>query len=196
MTKKKLVVLISGNGSNLQAIIDACQDGTLYAEVALVISNNPTAYGLVRAQQAGIPAQCLPLIKGVNRKMYDTYLAELISLYSPDYILLAGWMRILTHAFLKSFQNRVINIHPALPDQFPGLHAIERAFQAYQTGMINHTGVMIHFVPDEGVDNGPVIKKEIVPIHENDTIVSLEQNIHQTEHRLFIEALTPLCNQK
>jgi folate-dependent phosphoribosylglycinamide formyltransferase PurN len=98
-------------------------------------------------------------------------------------------MRILTSAFLDRFPNRVINLHPALPATFPGTHAIERAFKAYQCGEIDHTGVMVHFVPDEGVDDGPVLATEIIPIRPTDTLDSLEVHIHEVEHKLLVEAL-------
>jgi folate-dependent phosphoribosylglycinamide formyltransferase PurN len=101
-------------------------------------------------------------------------------------------MRILTSAFLDHFPRRVINLHPALPDAFPGTHAIERAFEAYRCGKIDHTGVMVHFVPDEGVDNGPVIAKQIVPILPTDTLASLEAQIHKVEHRLLVDTLKKL----
>jgi formyltetrahydrofolate-dependent phosphoribosylglycinamide formyltransferase len=107
----------------------------------------------------------------------------------PDYVILAGWMRILSSFFLSNFPNRVINLHPALPGMFPGTHAIERAFEAYQRREIDHTGVMVHLVPDEGVDNGPVLTTAIVPIDEDDTLESLETRVHQTEHTLLVNTL-------
>jgi formyltetrahydrofolate-dependent phosphoribosylglycinamide formyltransferase len=194
MIKKKLAVLISGNGSNLQTMIDACATNKLAAEIVVVISNQQNAYGLVRAANADLPALCLPFIKGTTRSAYDVQLAQQLRVYNPDYIVLAGWMRLLSQSFLAHFPGQVINIHPALPGCFPGTHAIERAFEAYQNGIITHTGVMVHYVPDEGVDNGPVIMQENVPILPDDTLETLEHRIHKTEHRLYVEALAPLCN--
>ena len=104
-------------------------------------------------------------------------------------------MRILSSSFLSSFPNKVINLHPALPDTFPGTHAIERAFEAYQRGEIDHTGVMVHLVPDEGVDKGPVLATEIVPIHKEDTLESLETRVHQTEHTLLVKTIKLLLNK-
>jgi phosphoribosylglycinamide formyltransferase 1 len=195
MIKKRLVVLISGNGSNLQAIIDACANQILNAEVVAVIANKADAYGLLRAKNAGIPAIVHPFHKGGNRTAYDHSLAELVLQYKPDFVLLAGWMRILSQAFLCQFPGKVINIHPALPGKFPGVHAIDRAYAAYQQGLIKKTGVMVHFVPDEGVDNGPLICQEAVEINSKDTNETLEERIHQVEHRLFIDALQIVCNQ-
>lgn len=185
----KLVVLISGNGSNLQAVLDACAGNVLPAAVAAVISNKSDAYGLVRAQNADVPAVVFPLADGESRRDYDTRLAALVASYEPDYVLLAGWMRLLTSNFLSVFQNRVINLHPALPGTFPGTHAIERAYEAFRRAEIDHTGIMVHLVPDEGVDDGPVLATEIVPILPGDTLESLETRIHQTEHRLLVETL-------
>jgi len=185
----KLVVLISGNGSNLQAVLDACAGSVLPASVVAVLSNKSDAYGLIRAQNADVPAIALPLADGESRRDYDTRLAALVASYEPDYVVLAGWMRLLTSNFLSVFQNRVINLHPALPGTFPGTHAIERAYEAFQRAEIDHTGIMVHLVPDEGVDNGPVLATEIVPILPDDTLESLETRIHQAEHRLLVETL-------
>ena len=188
-SKSRLVVLISGNGSNLQAILDACKSGALNAEVVSVISNKLDAYGLVRAKDAGVEAVHFPKLENESRSDYDARLAVYVSTCLPDYIILAGWMRILSSSFLSSFPNRVINLHPALPGTFPGTNAIERAYEAYQRGEIQHTGVMVHLVPDEGVDNGPVLATEIVPIYKDDTLELLETRIHETEHTLLVNTL-------
>jgi phosphoribosylglycinamide formyltransferase-1 len=185
----KLVVLISGNGSNLQAVLDACAGNVLPASVVAVISNKSDAYGLVRAQTADVPAIAFPLADGESRRDYDIRLAALVASYQPDYVILAGWMRLLTSNFLSVVQNRVINLHPALPGTFPGTHAIERAYEAFRRAEIDHTGIMVHLVPDEGVDSGPVLATEIVPILPDDTLESLETRVHQAEHRLLVETL-------
>lgn len=194
--KARLAVLISGYGSNLQAVIDACSSGNLPAQVVLVVSNRRDAYGLVRARKAGIPTLYYPLkpylADGRGRRQYDADLARQVAAYAPDWIALAGWMHILSNAFLQQFPGRVINLHPALPGQFPGVNAIERAYQAFRQGQIAHTGVMIHFVPDEGVDVGPVIVSETVPINQDDTLAALEERVHQVEHRLYVQALDRL----
>ncbi len=192
----RLVVLISGNGSNLQAILDACASGELDATVVSVISNKAEAFGLTRAQNAGIESRHFPKLENESRNEYDARLAVYVSTYLPDYVILAGWMRILSNSFLSSFPNRVVNLHPALPETFPGTHSIERAFEAYQRGEIKHTGIMVHLVPDEGVDNGPVLATEIVPIFADDTLESLEARVHQTEHKLLIITLKQLVTKK
>ena len=109
--------------------------------------------------------------------------------FGVTWVVLAGWMHILSHAFIKHFPNRILNLHPALPGSFPGTHAIERAYQAYQEGQIQETGVMVHLVPDEAVDAGPVVAKATVPIYPQDTLETLEARIHETEHKVLIQAL-------
>jgi phosphoribosylglycinamide formyltransferase-1 len=191
----RLVVLISGNGSNLQAILDACASGELDVKVVSVISNKADAYGLVRAQNAGVESVYFVKLENESRRDYDTRLANYATTKLPDYIILAGWMRLLSANFLSSFPNRIVNLHPALPDTFPGTHAIERAYEAYKCGEIKHTGIMVHLVPDEGIDNGPVLASEIIPILEEDTLDILETRIHQTEHKLLITTLKELITK-
>ncbi|MBK8615805.1 MAG: phosphoribosylglycinamide formyltransferase [Anaerolineales bacterium] len=192
----RLVVLISGNGSNLQAILDACASGELDATVVSVISNKADAYGLIRAKNAGVESVHFPKLENESRNEYDSRLANYVTTKQSDYIILAGWMKILSSFFLSSFPNRVVNLHPALPDTFPGTHAIERAYEAWQRGQITHTGVMVHLVPDEGVDNGPVLATEIVPIFADDTLESLETRVHQTEHSLLTNTLKTILSTK
>lgn len=190
--KPRLVVLISGSGSNLQAILDACAAGGLPAQVAAVISNKAEAYGLERARTAGVPALVKAKLKEMDRQVYDVELADLVESFHPDWVVLAGWMRLLSSRFLSRFPNRVVNLHPALPGTFPGTHAIERAFTAWQNGEITHTGVMVHLVPDEGVDNGPLLAAEPLEILPQDTLETLEARVHALEHRLLVETLARL----
>ena len=186
---KKLVVLISGYGSNLQAILDAARLDIIPAQVCAVVSNKADAHGLERARLAGLPAVAHIYKKGQERGDYDRELADIVTSYQPDWVILAGWMRILSSAFLQRFPNRVVNLHPALPGTFPGTHAIERALEAYHSGQIEHTGVMVHLVPDEGVDSGPVLNQRVVSILPEDTVETLEARVHKVEHTLLIETL-------
>lgn len=195
ITNHKLAVLISGSGSNLQAILDAGASNELSAQVVAVVSNKADAYGLERARRTHVPAIVKLKSQAQDRRAYDAELADLVAAYQPDWIVLAGWMRVLSSAFLDRFPNRVVNLHPALPGTFPGTHAIEHAFQAYQRGEIQHTGVMVHLVPDERVDCGPVLAQEIVPIHHGDTLGTLETRIHTVEHRLLVRTLRALCSR-
>jgi phosphoribosylglycinamide formyltransferase-1 len=185
----RLVVLISGNGSNLQAILDACQRLELPASVVAVISNKPDAFGLTRAARAGVPALTLPRADGESRREYDTRLSALVADYCPDYVILAGWMRLLTNNFLSNYPNRVINLHPALPGTFPGTHAIERAYEAWQKGEIDRTGVMVHLVPDEGVDDGPVLATREITFQPGETLEQFEARVHTVEHHLLVDTL-------
>jgi formyltetrahydrofolate-dependent phosphoribosylglycinamide formyltransferase len=194
MNKARIVVLISGNGSNLQAIIDAIEEGKLSAEVCAVISNKKEAFGLVRAIQVGIPAFYFPKYKEVAREEYDAQLLQVVLGYTPDWVVLAGWMRILGMEFLHHYPNRVINLHPALPGTFPGTQAIEQAFDAFQRGVIAETGVMVHFVPDAGVDDGPVLAVSKIKILPEDSLESLTQKIHCVEHQLLVDSLIRLIN--
>ena len=189
MKKKPIVVMISGNGSNLQALIDAAAGGRLPVEIRAVISNTKEAYGLERAKMAGIPALVKPKLKIQERESYDTELAELVLSYHPDLVILAGWMRILSMGFIRHFPGRIINLHPALPGTFPGVDAIERAYEAYQQGKVQYTGVMVHLVPDEGVDLGPVLAQKVVERKPEDSLEDLQKRVHLCEHELLVETI-------
>ena len=158
-----------------------------------MISNKDSAYGLIRAQKAFVPAIYKPRRATQTRHEYDVELAGLVESFTPDWVVLAGWLRLLSRSFLERFPSRVVNLHPALPGAFPGLHAIERAWGAFRQGQVTHTGVMVHLVPDEAVDAGPVLAQEIVPIYAGDTLAELEARVHQVEHRLLVETLRRLC---
>jgi len=190
----RLGVLISGQGSNLQALIDACEGGRLPGvEIAVVVSNRREAYGLTRAQRHGLPTVYHPLAPyreaGRPRADYDADLADILQRYGVDWVILAGWMHVLSAAFLSRFPGRVLNLHPALPGQFPGTGAIARAHQAARSGQLTRTGVMVHLVPDEGVDVGPVVLQEEVPIRPDESLAELEERMHAVEHRLIVEAV-------
>jgi len=196
----RIAVLISGYGSNLQAIIDAVHKGELPGvEIALVVSNRREAYGIDRAIRHGIPVVYFPLAPyrraGRPREDYDTDLAAIVKTFDVQYVVLAGWMHILRDPFLQEFPSRVVNLHPALPGAFPGTHAIDRAFAAYHRGEIESTGVMVHLVPDEEVDAGPVLAQAVVPIQPDDTIDELETRMHAVEHKLLVQALRNLLCQ-
>lgn len=193
----RLVILISGSGTNLQAIIDAIRSGELDAEINLVVSNRKAAYGLVRAKDAGIPVLYFPLKPyndtGLDRTVYDRDLAERVLACKPDLVVLAGWMHVLSADFLNAFRNRVINLHPALPGQFPGIDAIRRTFEAYQRGEVKTGGCMVHFVIPE-VDAGQTITQAVVPIESQDTLETFEARLHATEHRLLVSAIQQLIS--
>ena len=189
----RFVVLASGNGGNFQAVVDACAAGSVNGRVAALVSDRKEAFALERAARAGVPGLFLPHFRGIPRREYDAVLAETVSAFRADYVLLLGWMRILSDAFVSRFPMRVVNIHPALPGAFPGAHAIESSFDAWRQGRIDRTGVMIHFVPDEGVDEGPVIAAVEVAIEAGDDRDALEKKIHATEHLLLTQTLARLA---
>ncbi len=191
-----LVVLASGNGSNLQVVIDACASRAIDARIVAVFSDRPDALALERARAAGLPAIALPAAAGQSRRDYDAALADAVAASGPDCIMLLGWMRLLSGAFLARFPGTVVNLHPALPGTFPGTHAIERALAAFHAGTVGHTGVMTHFVPDEGIDSGPVIRVETVPIYPRDALEDLEARIHAVEHRIVLRTLKRLCGPR
>lgn len=188
----RLVVLVSGNGSNLQAILDACESGILAAEVVAVVSNKHSVKALERAESAGIPAVVVSAVAGETRDEYDTRLTSVVSSFMPDFVVLAGYMRILSMEFLSWFPGQVINLHPSLPGDIVGVGAIEKAYAEFQSGLRDHSGVMVHFVPDEGVDNGPVLASARVEIAHDDTLVTFEEKMHRLEHKLLIEVLREL----
>lgn len=192
MSKPRLIIFISGSGSNLQAILDAAANDLITVDIVLVVSNRKSAYGLVRAELAGVPALYFPLKPynemGRGREQYDADLAEAIMPYQPDLIVLAGWMHVLSPAFLNHFPRQVINLHPALPEQFSGTHAIERAYEAFQRGEITYSGCMVHYTIPE-VDAGPVIAHTIVPIYPTDALADFEARMHEAEHALLVGAI-------
>ncbi len=190
---KRLVVLVSGSGSNLQAIIDACADTTLPAEVVAVVSNKPDVFALQRADAAGVPAVHVSVHPGEERSDYDARLADVVAGFDPDLVVLAGWMRLLTMSFLGWFPERVLNLHPALPGELPGTGAIERAWDEATAGTRTHTGVMVHFVPDEGVDDGPVLGTASIEIDTTASFDAFAELVHATEHQLLVDTLTRLC---
>ncbi|MBI5928721.1 MAG: phosphoribosylglycinamide formyltransferase [Chloroflexi bacterium] len=191
----RLCVLISGSGSNLQALINAIQSNELAAEIVLVVSNRQAAYGLERAKQAGIPTLYFPYKKSQDRHQYDADLAEKIRTYQVDLVVLAGWMHILSPAFLDIFPHQVINLHPALPGTFLGTHAIERAYEAFHAGEITESGCMVHYAIPE-VDMGSVIQQATVPIFPEDTLADFEARMHTTEHQTLVAAVQQLIEEQ
>lgn len=191
--RKRLVVLVSGNGSNLQAIIDACSGASLPAEVVAVVSNRTDVFALQRADAAGVPAVHVGIHPGEERADYDARLADVVAGFDPDFIVLAGWMRILTMSFLGWFPGRVVNLHPALPGELAGTNAIERAWNEAIAGTRTHSGVMVHLVPDEGVDDGPVLAMATIEIDTSAGLETFEALVHATEHRLLVDTITGLC---
>jgi phosphoribosylglycinamide formyltransferase-1 len=180
---KRIGILLSGRGSNFEAIAKSVQAGNIAAEIAIVIGNKPDAQGLETAHAMGLDAVYIPS-KGLKREEFDRRVASLLKEKHVDLVCLAGFMRLLSPYFVHEFANRIINIHPSLLPSFPGLDAQQ---QALEHG-VKSTGCTVHFV-DTGLDSGPIIAQAAVPIDDTDTVESLAARILTEEHRLYSEAI-------
>ncbi|MGD0280421.1 MAG: phosphoribosylglycinamide formyltransferase [Smithella sp.] len=180
----KLGVLISGSGTNLQSIIDHIEKGSLKAVIKIVISNNPDAPGITRAKNHGIPFVVLKNSDFKSKEDFDSELIKVLKDHNVDLVILAGFMRIISPAFLKAFVHKIMNIHPALLPSFPGLHGQK---QAVDYG-VKISGCTVHFV-DEGVDTGPVIIQSAVPVLDDDTEETLSARILVEEHKIYPRAI-------
>ena len=187
----RIVVLISGGGTNLQAIIDACESADYPGKVVGVVSNKAEAYGLTRAQNANIETVTLSHKAFESRESYDQALISSIDQFTPDVIVLAGFMRILTPAFVQHYQGKLLNIHPSLLPKYQGLNTHQRAIDAGDT----EHGVSVHFVTAE-LDGGPVILQAKVPVFDGDTSDDLAERVHEQEHRIYPLVVKWLCEKR
>jgi len=188
---KKIAVLASGQGTNLQAILEAAERGEIAGRVALVLSDRKGAYALERARSRGIKTLWLNPKQYLNRTEYDEAMAKELLAEGVDLLVLAGFMRLLSAVVTTVFRNKIINIHPSLLPAFPGTSGVE---QALDYG-VKVTGCTVHFV-DEGLDTGPIILQEAVPVIQGDTAETLHQRIHAAEYRIFPRAIELLCRDK
>ena len=186
----RVAILASGNGSNFEALAHQFQAGLLPGELAFVFSDHHNAYVLERARRLNIKAYSFEVKEFENKAAYEKALLQLLQEQEIDLIVLAGYMRIIGQTLLSHYSNRILNIHPSLLPSFPGLHGIK---DAYEYG-VKVTGVTVHLV-DDGVDTGPIIAQEPVMILPEDTLESLEEKIHQTEHRLYPKVLRDVLLQ-
>lgn len=177
---KNLVILISGNGSNLQAIINACQKQQIIAKISAVFSDNPTAYGLERAKQATIPVIVIPRLNYTDKNVYNALLMNKIVSYKPDLIVLAGYMHILAVNFINHYLGKIINIHPSLLPKYPGLDTYRKALA---NGDKEH-GTSVHFVTEK-LDAGPIILQAKVPIFAEDKTQDVITRVQKQEHRIY-----------
>lgn len=185
----KIVILASGSGTNLQAIIDCCEQKILNAQVVGVIVNKSNIQSIERAKKYSIPYICATFDKSKEiRKVYDRNVAKYVNSFSPDLVVLAGWMHIFTYEFLNNVSAPVINLHPALPGEFPGADGVGDAFKAFKEGKITRTGVMVHYVVEE-VDGGNTINSMEVPIFDDDTVNTLRNRIRYYEKFVLIEGI-------
>jgi phosphoribosylglycinamide formyltransferase-1 len=180
---KRLGILLSGRGSNFEAIARSIAEGRLAAEIAVVISNRPEARGLERAREIGLNAVCIPS-RGVEREAFDRLVAAELHKHNVDLVCLAGFMRLLSGYFIREFPQRILNIHPSLLPAFPGLDA---QHQALEHG-VKFSGCTVHFV-DEDLDAGPIIAQAVVPVLDDDTTETLSSRILEQEHRIYSEAI-------
>ncbi|PXF63000.1 phosphoribosylglycinamide formyltransferase [Kangiella spongicola] len=188
---KRIVVLISGSGSNLQALIDAAEMGGINGHIVAVISNKPDVYGLTRAQNAKIPTEVVDHTAFDGRQAFEAELSKVINRYTPDLIVLAGFMRILNSEFVQPYEGKMLNIHPSLLPKYKGLHTHRRALE---NGDTEH-GVSVHFVTSE-LDGGPVIAQRTVKVEKSDTEQSLQAKVQQQEHQLYPEVVARFCNDR
>lgn len=186
---KRLAILISGRGSNMLAIARACQQGTINAGVVLVLSNRPGAAGIESARELGLETAVIDHTRFASRQDFDLALHDRLLQASPDLIVLAGFMRILTESFVNQWQGRIVNIHPSLLPRYPGLDTHARAIEAGDTT----AGATVHFVTP-GLDEGGIIDQTVVPILPGDTPELLADRVIQQEHGLYVRALQALCN--
>jgi phosphoribosylglycinamide formyltransferase-1 len=184
-------VLASGRGTNLQAIIEAVEEGKIEGRISIVISDNQDAFALKRAEQHNIETQYINFRKFKDREDYDKEIIEFLKEKKVDLVVLAGYMRILTPYFINVYKNKIINIHPALLPSFPGLHAQR---QAVESG-VKVSGCTVHFV-DEGVDSGPIILQKAVEVSDDDTEESLAEEILKEEHQVYSQAIQLFCQDR
>jgi phosphoribosylglycinamide formyltransferase-1 len=181
---KRLAIFVSGNGTNMENILEKVREKKMPAEAALVVSDNPGAYALRRAEKFNVECVVVERKRFGSRESFEAEIKRHLKRKKINFILLAGFMRILSPSFVKAYRRRILNIHPALLPKFPGTHAIREAWEA----KVKETGVTVHFV-DEGVDTGPVILQRRVPIETSDTLETLEKKIHAVEYELYPEAI-------
>ncbi|MCK4690272.1 MAG: phosphoribosylglycinamide formyltransferase [Desulfuromonadales bacterium] len=193
MAKKKLRlgVLASGGGTNLQSIIDQCQSEMIDAEIVLILSNNPDAGALTRAEGAELPHRCINHRDFADRETFDQQVIAALQEAGVELVVLAGFMRIISKVFLVAFPHRIINIHPSLLPAFPGLHVQKKALE-YGA---RFSGCTVHFV-DDGVDSGPIILQAAVPILDDDTEDSLSERILQQEHKIYPQAIQLIAENR
>jgi phosphoribosylglycinamide formyltransferase-1 len=182
--KLPIGVLISGGGTNLQAIIEAIEAGKLDARIEIVLSNRADAYGLARAKNHGLPTEVLDHKKFASREAFDGAVVEILRARGVELVVLAGFMRLLSPVFVKAFSNRIMNIHPALLPSFPGLHVQKRAVEHG----VRFSGCTVHFVNEE-CDEGPIIIQAVVPVYPDDTEEALAARILKQEHRIYPRAI-------
>lgn len=185
---KRIAIFASGTGSNFQAIIEAVRKGNLHATIALLICDKPEAPVVEKAKKADVPVFTFSPKEFASKAVFESIICEQLQNAKVDFIVLAGYMRLIGPTLLQAYPNKIINLHPSLLPAFPGKAAIKQAVEAG----VKITGITIHYV-DEGMDTGPIIAQKAVPIDDEETLLDVERKIHQVEHIFYPQTLQKLC---
>ncbi|WP_040456270.1 phosphoribosylglycinamide formyltransferase [Limosilactobacillus coleohominis] len=186
----RVAIFASGNGTNFEVLTKQFQNHQLAGNVVLLFCDHPDAYVMKRAQHLNVPAFSWTVKEAGGKEAYEKRLLKLLQTQKIDLILLAGYLRVVGATILDQYERRIINLHPAWLPEYPGLHSIERAYR----DQASETGVTVHFI-DRGLDTGPIIMQERVPIHSDDSLAELENRVHEVEHRLYPQAVKQVLSQ-
>jgi len=185
---KKIAIFASGTGSNFEAVARACQEGIINAKVSLLVCDKPEALVVSKAGRLNVEVLVLTPKEYESKKAYEEAILAQLQKYKVELMVLAGYMRLVGQTLLKAYPDKIVNIHPSLLPEFPGVNSIKRAFESG----VKETGITVHYV-DSGIDTGPIIAQRVVGIDENETLESLEEKMHKVEHELYVEVLKKLC---
>ena len=184
----KIAILASGNGTNFQALAEKFQSGEIPGELSLLFCDHPDAYVVERAKKLNVPYESFTVKECGGKKPYEERLLDLLNANQIDFLILAGYMRVIGAEIIKTFENSIINLHPAYLPEYPGLHSIERAFEDHVQNGRTETGVTVH--------SGPIIAQRHVPIYDEDTVDELEERVHECEHILFPQTIKRVLNDR
>ena len=185
---KKIAVFASGTGSNFEAVAKACQDGIINAKVSLLVCDKPEALVVSKARRLNVEVLTVSPKEYESKEAYEEAILAQLQKHKIELVVLAGYMRLVGNTLLEAYPDKIVNIHPSMLPEFPGMNSIKRAFECG----VKETGITVHYV-DSGIDTGPIIAQKVVKIDENDTLESLEEKMHKVEHKLYVEVLKELC---
>ena len=186
----RVAIFASGNGTNFEVLTNHFQKGDIPGKLALLFCNHPDAPVMERAKRLGVPAESFTVKSCGGKEEYEKQVLKLLQKYQIDFIILAGYLRVVGPTILDQYDHRIVNLHPAWLPEYPGLHSIERAFNDHK----KQTGVTVHYI-DSGLDSGPIIAQRHVPILADDTVDTLEARVHETEHQLYPEAVKQVLTE-
>lgn len=186
----RVAIFASGNGTNFEIFADLFEKKELQGELALLFCDHPDAYVVERAKKHHVTFETFTVKESGGKKKYEEKIAKLLKSYKIDFIILAGYLRVIGASILDNYEGRIVNLHPAYLPEYPGLHSIERAFEDHK----KQTGVTVHYI-DSGLDSGPIIAQKRIPIFEDDTVESLEARIHACEHQLYPQVVKSILNE-